>query len=522
MRDFTGPILVLALLVLAQPLHAQPKKEVTNKEAETALEEFNKFFGNANEHVRKAAVDQLGDCNHAKSVMPLLSAWDDKSEIVKKSVSPALAKQSTPEALATLTRELKKTSDLGKKLAILEAFKVTRPKVAYDTIFKLSDDKVYELRLVATEILALMPPEDDRAQKRLIDLLQDKEPQIRLVAIDALVALQIKEAIDLCLDLARNDPDWRVQATAIAALAGLRDKKSVAPLIDMLENGEGRLREDAHKALVSLTGRSYAPDPKTWKDWWARVGSKFEIPTQAQLEEQRQKLKEAMAAYGGSPDDTPPFLGIRTKSQRILFILDVSGSMADKITMTGASPEKIEEFKKRYGEEAETKIDFCREELITTIANLGDHVRFNICLFDADVRPWKKSLQKATPGNKNVAIKFLSRLTTDEIKRRLIKDEKGGTNTFGALNFAFGLANEEQEIPSKNHTVDSDTVFFFTDGMPTYGRITDISELLRYFKVLNSRTKMVFHTLTFGTGNASLLKPMADLSGGQYVAVSFD
>jgi hypothetical protein len=57
--------------------------------------------------------------------------------------------------------------------------------------------------------------------------------------------------------------------------------------------------------------------------------------------------------------------------------------------------------------------------------------------------------------------------------------------------------------------------------MPTAGRLTDPGELLRYFNVINRRTKIVFHTIAFGHANSSLMKPIADVSGGIYVELGF-
>ncbi len=505
-------------LASTSPLWAQ---KVKKEEVAKQIKEFEKFYANKNKHLRKAAVDGLGDCNSPKVIPYLLSALKDKESIVLDSVGPALAKQTTKEALADLTRVLKNDKNLEHRLIIMEAFKTTRPKVAYNLLLSFVGGKVFELRLVAAELLALMPQDGTRSGDVLMTLTEDREPQIRLVAIDALIALRHKKALDRVLVLMKNDKDWRVKATAIAATVTFREKRCIEPLIDILENGEGRLKEDAHHALLKLTGKQYSSNPKRWRSWWKRAKDRFEVPTEEEMKKKAEELKKAMAAYESDDDSSPPFLGIKTKSKRILFILDISGSMQDLVIPAGTSEEKKKKFRELYGE-GDTKIDLCRNQLISTIAGLKKHVKFNILLFDSEIHPWKKKLVKASAGNRNQAFKFLADLTPQTIKNRMIKEDKAGTNTFAALNWAFGLKKIPQKKPSKNHKIEGDTVFLLTDGLPSVGRMIDVNELLRYFRVVNRRAKIVFHTLTFGAGNNGLLEPMATTSGGRFVSVTLN
>ncbi len=513
-----GLLFTLTLLLIGLASTFSFGQEAKKEEVAQAIKEFKKFYSNENKHLRKAAVEGIGDCNSEKVVPYILSALKDKEEVVRSAVLPALEKQNTPKALALLTRAVKNAKKIETKVIILESFKKTRPKVAYNSVLKMAEGKVFELRLLAAELLGVLPAKGSASSDALLKLLDAKEPQIRLVAIDSLIGLKFKGALDRCILLMQEDKDWRVKATAIAACVPFRAKRSIEPLMDILESGEGRLREDAHRALVKLTGKQYSSNPSRWRSWWKRAKNRFKVPTEAEIKKKEKELEEAMAAYGSSGGDPPPFLGIKTKSKRILFVLDISGSMVDLVIPYGTSEERVKKFRKLYGE-GTTKIDLCRNQLINTIAGLKKHVKFNILLFDAEIHPWKKKLVKASAGNRNLALKFLADLTPDRIKRRVAKEDKGGTNTFAALNWAFGLKKTPQKKPSKNHKVEGDTVFFLTDGMPSVGRMKDINELLRYFTVVNRRAKIVFHTMTFGAGNNSFLEPMAKLSGGRFVSV---
>ena len=493
----------------------------TKKEALAALKEFERFIGNNNEHVRKAAVDGLAGTNHLLLIRPLMSALTDKSPLVRGSVPAILARQSAKDSLAELTRNLKRAGNPDVKIGIMEAFRVTQPKVAVNTLLALTEHKEFAVRLAAITTVGVYPDDDPRVPELLLQLTSDRLPVVRLTAIESLMCKKHPAMGDRCLELLKTDKDWRVKAMVVEALEGLRMKKSVTPLIDAMEQEKGRISDDCHHALVSLTGTTYSPNPDVWRRWWNRVEKNFTLPTLADLEERRRKIAASMAEYKGGKHRYPPYHGINTKSRRMLFIIDVSGSMADKVILTTQNETRLKAFRERYGE-YEHKIDLAREELITTVATLPRHVRFNIATFHTSVKPWKPKLVAASQGNKNAAIKFLSKLTRGAVARTSTETFKTGkTNTFDALNFAFGLGKSKNKRASKNHKVESDTVFLVSDGMPTAGRLTDPGELLRYFNVINRRTKIVFHTIAFGHANSSLMQPIASASGGVYVEIGF-
>ena len=507
-----------AVFSLASLAPAQKDQDgVDVKSAQAKIKEFKKFFGNSNEYVRKAAVEDLGECNHALCAKPLLAALSDKSDEVRSVVIPALRKQTTPAASHFLNRELAKQRKVEAQIAIMEVFRVTRPKVAFPTILKIAGNKKFASRVVAAEILGLYPAEVKKSAGLLLEMLRDANPQIRLIAIDALVKLQHAKLVDICLGLLKTEKDWRVKASAIAAIPPFRQKRTIEPLIRVFETEKGRLFDDTYRALLEITGEAYRPRPTRWRKWWKNNQKHFKVPTLAEMTARRKKQKASMAAYASGSTDKPPFHGINTKSKRMLFLLDVSFSMVDKVVMSTKDPRKAEAFKLRYGG-YNTKVELAREELIRYVATLEPHVKFNIILFSSVIKPWKSNLVSANSGNRNSALKMLSRITPDWIAANTNAGH-GGTNTFGALNLALGLKDKPQKKPSKNHKVEGDTVFFMTDGMPEIGLITDPNELVEYVLEVNKRAKIVFHTLTFDQGNANFLKRLADGTGGQYVVI---
>ena len=496
-------------------------QEPDKKRVESAIAEFSKYFANQNPHVRRAAADTLAQVDHPDLLKPILSSIAGEKETeVRAALMRALKAQKSPGTVAEMVKLLQLSNNEADRLIILEAFTDSRPEKAWETVLKLVELKSFELRYRATEVLGYLKQVDPRGEKALLALSADPEVQIRLVALEGLARQKLAAAAPRCIEIVEKDPEWRVRASAIAALKNFRVKESVQPLINLLKNAdEGRLQDDALVALRALTGFEYGGDPKVWQGWWDRVKEGYKVPTELELKDQKKLAEKALDAYGKKDRGYgPTYHGIQTRSRRVMYIVDVSGSMADRVTMESKDPKRIEEFKKRYGN-WECKIDLAREELIQSVASLPTYTKFNIVTFHSDVKLWKPNLVSASDGNKNDAYKYLSKLTPEFCKDIANQEGKGRTNTFDALNVALGLGKKPNDKPSKDHVVESDTVFFLSDGMPTAGRITDPAELVRYFNAVNARAKIVFHTVTFGHGNEALLQPLADNSGGKYLVI---
>lgn len=501
--------------------------EKAGADVASALREFERYYSDKNEHVRKAAVMDLSSLDHAAAVEPLLRALGDDSLVVREEAERALEKIRSNGALDLLVERVKKPKSPEQAVSILESFRVTRPESAYEPVLAAAEGAAsFDLKLAAVDLLPLLASREGRSEAALGRLLDDKEPLVRLAAIDGLGKLRAESLAPACLEklAPRIESDWRVRAAAVAALRRLRVKDAIPALIDALEREDGRLRDDCQQALVDLTGDAVpADDAAEWREWWGRAGADFKVPTLAEVEERRKKQKAAMSPYAPpAKKGYAPFVGIETRSKRILFIIDVSSSMSERLVLSTKDPARLAAFIERYGRH-DTKIELAREELIETIAALEPHVKFNIATFHSTVETWKPELVAATGGNKSAAIKFLADMTPEKIDAAATATRNSGrTNTFDALNVAFNLAKSPNQKPTKNHKVESDTVFFLSDGMATAGRIQDPGELIRYFTTINARAKIVFHTIAFGHGNESLMQPIAETSGGQYVVIALE
>ncbi len=137
----------------------------------------------------------------------------------------------------------------------------------------------------------------------------------------------------------------------------------------------------------------------------------------------------------------------------ITFVLDVSGSMADK------------------------KLKQAKQALIYCIENLNKDDRFEVIRFSTEAYGLFKKLSPATRENMDSAEDFVRKLTP-----------VGGTNIEEALTMAI----KPESSPDRPHMV-----IFMTDGKPTIGE-KDEDKLIEKIKRTNKNNIRIF---TFGIGN---------------------
>ena len=89
-------------------------------------------------------------------------------------------------------------------------------------------------------------------------------------------------------------------------------------LIGRLKTVEGRELTDCGEALTSLTGMDFHGNVELWRRWWADNEEGFVVP---ELKEETDASVAAEESIGVT------FFGIRTDSRRVMFVLDLSGSM---------------------------------------------------------------------------------------------------------------------------------------------------------------------------------------------------
>ena len=307
----------------------------------------------------------------------------------------------------------------------------------------------------------------------------DQPTLVRVAAIDALAAredgLVLGKAMKM-LELPTEQAAFLI--AAIGVLRRMHDRRGIVPLITFLERQDiKRTREDAYKALMSLTGQNHGPYPGEWKKWWEEAEELYVMP-----ENPRPPGNVAQPGKGKT------FYGIQTASDRILYIVDISGSMDRQQKGEGAA--------------GKTKWEVLKQELLGSVFNLNPTDTFNVIFFNHQVIPWQPKKVQATERNKKQLKKWVE-----------AQSPVGGTNLSDSLYHGFSIASRGTGRPML------DTLFFLTDGKPTAGRVQDLKQIIENFREWNKTAKLTIHTIGVGIGHdVEFMKALARIGDGRYVS----
>ena len=324
------------------------------------------------------------------------------------------------------------------------------------------------------------------AVSRLLPFLADQDWRIRMGAVEGLGYAGQPEAIAEIRKLLVRTEEPVVAETAVEAIARLGTRDAIEPLIDSLRIGRLRARQKARAALRSLAQslfqreKDYHVDPSAWSAWWKKVKS------------------------GADPDDpafaaaeTASYFSFPIESDRVLFILDTSGSMEWPDPPRGSDI--------RASDWRERRIDLAHAEMFKSLRALAaqNQVRlapkgkkndttdipaipgedgtepptmFNVATFASGVTPWQKQSVLASKDNVESAIAWIQKLLPG-----------GGTATFDAIEY--GLAQRN-----------IDTIYFLSDGVPSLGRFEERETILAEVRKLNRFKRVSISTIAMIVG----------------------
>lgn len=492
------------------------KRKLTPAEIE-AISSFREFSRNENPIVRAAAVEDLGAIDSGAMVEFILSACTDVDDRVTAAAGRALGRMQSDEALAALLAGLDHPNAKARAAAAFgfarlgRAYPPAVPKLL--VTLRTGDD---EQRRGAIQALANM--RDPVTIDPLIEALKDKIPALRVIAAEALGRLNATKAVPVLLEQVDTASDWSLQKVACESLGLLRDGKTIEPLIRLFETRDGVLLEAIHKALIAITGEDFGTDAAFWRRWWDRAGAAFVVPTNEELAKKKAVIDANNAKY--KRKETRTYHTIDTLSKRLIFVIDVSASMGDKITIPdSATKEQIEAFGDRV------KMEIAKRELIALLGTLGNDVEFNIITFAGSAKPWQDSLVSAS--QRTAAIKFVSKLQPlkpsgggGRASGPTTGDDEQKTNTYAGILAAFGYADEGSPDWKKRGKVD--TIFFVTDGLPTTGQIVDVPKMIDSVVEMNRSRGLTIHLVMFDSDAARRLEGLATRNGGKCVVRNFE
>jgi len=488
------------------------------QDGQDTIRDFKRYFRKIKETWERVeavkALEQIDDPQVAGLLVPVLR---DKDPRVADAAIEVLAQLPSEAARGPLHEVLAKSSDRRELVGVLRATERGRWEDFAPLVRGQLENREAEVRVWAatTEaavrdvdglpVLAAMAGEDDNNL-------------VRVAAVNALGALGKgrEDAAGPPIVAALNDPALEVQTAACLALHKVRVKAAVPVLIDLLENGKGRILEQVYPALIAVTDMQFVDDPALWRRWWARAGDSYRVPTEAEIAKRKVARKQANAQYRPSQSEAS-FMGIDTTSTRVVFIIDVSGSMQDYVVNRDG-------FKQR-GFTRFGKLDIVKEELLRTIRNLDTSVSFNILSFASKVRPWKNRLVQANALNRRSAAAWVRKLKPigGDSARGLASAglsgssglEEGRTNTYAALLAGLGVRGAED--PTAKVKSDLDTIFFLSDGRPSVGDLVDPDDILESITGLNRFRRVTLHTIAIGEFQKDFMTDLARRNGGMFV-----
>lgn len=334
---------------------------------------------------------------------------------------------------------------------------------------------------------------------------RDESPLVRLAVYDAIRARKDPALLEVAV-LGLKEAGWPMRQAAVRALMLLGDVRAVPPLVAAMQTEEGALLEDFGKALSILTGERLGVFPEVWRKWYeehkddlAQRGAKGVTPPRA----------------GGKPASPLHYYGVETLSRRVLFVIDVSGSMKDPI---GTEPVEQTGVSQKDQPYSGPKIEVAKRVLLEAVRNLARETTFNIVSFSHRVQTFQDKMVPATPE-----MKAKAELAVTDLQ------PVGATWAYGALRRAFEFAGVSSSPAKGAFDPQVDTIFFLSDGAPTDDSIDDAkpmppAEILTAVREWNRAARIRIHTIAIdprlGKGAfVRFMKGLASENDGTYTEI---
>jgi len=331
-------------------------------------------------------------------------------------------------------------------------------------------------RAALIESIAGLLRDEPAWRAELAKLAADADPDVRNAAVIEL-GRRGGDADLALLGKLLDHEHWATRLAAVRGLELLHREDCVELLVARLSKEQGRLCGDIAAALQRMTGRSFGAYPDLWRNWWDKRPSDWRLAGSGAAPTTSGPRTEVREASGTRVAN---FFGARVTSERVLFLVDISGSMEEAAA------------------DGETRFEHASKKLVFALQNLSPQVQFNLIVFGTHVTAWRRELLTTGGNAAKEKVPVLERAKAWIEKLRI----GGGTNLYGALEAAF----TDREV---------DTIYLLTDGEPTQGGIIDPVAIRQRVALWNKHRGVVIHTIAFGS-SFPLLEWLAGDSGGTY------
>lgn len=260
-----------------------------------------------------------------------------------------------------------------------------------------------------------------------------------------------------------------LQLEALEILARAPVAGDIRYLIDVVDHAEGRVQSEAVALLQSLTGYRIGADARSWRY--------FMLKHEADGTAFQRESGPSEASH-----QTLSYMGIPIQGERIVFVLDASGSMNAPLA---------ERTRESRGRRAVS-------ELAGLLPRLPQNAAFDIVFFESRIDGF---------GGGRLVDRRDKRLE-DASEWLAARDFDGGTNLYGGLEEAFSRKGVEE-------------VILLTDGMPSVGEVQDPRRILAWVQRWNRWRKVRVSTIGLSAPREAdrFLAKLAAQNGGVYRAI---
>ncbi|MEX0936677.1 MAG: hypothetical protein WDZ59_02375 [Pirellulales bacterium] len=309
--------------------------------------------------------------------------------------------------------------------------------------------------------------EDAASAQAAMRLLEASDFRLVMLSADILGQFPSPETTVALVALAER-PEFMqshgFRASALQAISRQDSSEAVDFLVRSLPRLDGQLKLAVVDHLTRISGQPIGGNALGWAKWWSANRASYNYPASQHPTPQRYAWDYPV----------PSFYAHGVYAKRVVFVVDISSTMRELV-----SP-------------LETRLDRAKKELVRAIGGLPPDAAFNIVAFDREVQPWNPFSVPAVPENKQKAARAV-----------LVMQNGRGTNIFDSLVAAIGSDPKLEAI------------YLLSDGLPTAGRVSDKSEIVRIITEENLFRRISIHTIAVGR-NSQLLQRLAELNAGGY------
>ncbi len=409
---------------------------------------------------RIVAMYSIGKIGDMKAVKRMYRKVREEStardSVLADYLGPALARATDPSVGPWLVEEVLSSGNKLLRLSAIEALGSLRTAEASEPLRHLLEKERKKAQpdphMIHEILRALGQIGDDPSRGIVLAAAADAEWRYRLAAAEVLLDhVRDEKGLGAMRKLLKDDVPI-VRETAVIAAGKAKMEPLFEEMIVVMREGNLRAKKASYDAMVATSGVDHGYAPDVWAKWW-----------------QEKKKGNAGAAGAATKEriSVATYYDFRIFTDRVLFIIDVSGSMEWPENRQG-SPNRM---------------DVAKRELVKVIKALDEKTLFNLATFAGHVSTWKKDGEvPATDANKKDALAW--------IEGALLP--RGPTNTYGALT----------EGLERNPLID--TIYFLSDGIPSTGKYEVPEEVLVKLRYANRFRRVIINTVALAIGKPAI------------------